>query len=184
MGKLVEEFREIAVIVKSGEKMRLFTTNRFSIRGMVIHLQRYNHDAKIIKMGYLTAQPTVTNEKWIDFKEVDTSGWLLPFVGVSYREMVNEIYKNNLNNAEYPSKSVLRGVNIMGMYPITQLEREIGLELVHPVFVSDEYLIEKQIGEPANVLQWYEGKRISRRHNGELRKGYYLTRNRREGNHE
>lgn len=184
MGKLLEVFPEIGVIVVSNNKMRLFTTSRFSIRGMVIHLQRYNHDARIVKMGYMTGQPTVTNEKWIDYQDVDTSGWLLPFVGVSYREIVNKIYRDNLNNAEYPSKSVLRGVNIMGMYPITQLEREIGLELVHPVFVSDEYLLEKQIGEPANVLQWYEGKRISRRHNGELRKGYYLTRNRREGHHE
>lgn len=174
MGKLNEEFREIAVLVISQGKQRLFTTNRFTIRGLVIHLQRHNPHFYIKEIGYMNDKVTISNREWTDYHSDVPSG-IEPFTDEnSYRELLNMTYANNANMGLYPSKNPFRCKKLTkNTHPITS---KIG-EIKFLTYVDDNFLIDNGM-EPSDILMYFDGKRITRTHNSITKHGYILTNNR------
>lgn len=175
MASISEAFPKIGIIVKTRNKIRLFITERFSIRTFVIHLNRYNPHYQIIDIGYPADNLDIPNNRWLDYSP-KLANCLKPFKfqgEYKYRELLNMEYAKIANNGKFPSRHALNGKPLENyQHPIVDV---IGKEIQHITFVSDELMREHGM-IPSDILLWYEGKQIQRTLNGITRKGYILDR--------
>lgn len=185
--KTIEHNGTISVIVKSGQWWRIFTTESFSIRALVVHLNRYCPDYSIegIRYGEYPLD-IIDNRQWRKINKEDFPvllPYLIPFSkflgtkeailgsNCQYRDAINIYYVACSQNRQYPPKRPFTGV------PVEHIPFEAavayGTVIDHPIFVSDE---ESVYAEPSDILKHYDGKRIERTVRGKKVKGYLIER--------
>lgn len=169
----MKEYTTISTLVRSGNKYRIFQTQAYSIRALVIILRRYSPQAEIINVKYGDfACPCPDWEE--DYEPCQEEENLLPIHSIytreellrsfDYRTAINIHYAYCHQKQKYPSKSPFKGVRPWNK---EEFKQEINK---HPFFIKDE---ENDMG--SDILKYYEGKRIDRLVNGEEVYGYYLT---------
>lgn len=182
--KTIERNGIISAIVRSGDYWRIFTTESFTIRALVIHLTRYCPDYEIMAIRY-GVYPTqlLDNMEWrkLEKEEVTAlSVYFNDFANIGDKEAIigsNAPYRDALNiwyikcaqNREYPSKTPFKGVQIQHI-PF-EAAIEYGTCVEHPFFVSDEDTI---YTSPSDILNHYDGKRLERTIGGRQVKGYLI----------
>lgn len=166
------EYATISTLVKSGEKYRIFQTNAFSIRALVIALGRFSPQAEIIAVKYgrfdcpcpkwdKDYQPCEEENSFPINTKYTREELLRNF---DYRTAINIHYFQCFRDLKYPSKSPFKGVRPW------KVEEFAHKWTGHPFFVRDA-----ENPEGADILRYFEGKRISKYMNGEQVEGYYLT---------
>lgn len=174
--KTVKRYPTISVTVKSGDYIRVYKTNAFTIRALVVMMQRYNPQWEIlaVKNGeFKTDYPNWTHIKeyspeeedhmdLIDHHPLDDKADLLR--NNDYRTAINKYYCICASKGQYPSKSPFKGIRFWAPF-------EFPMKInYHPFFIPDD-----TPGITADVLRYYEGRRLSKMLNGEKVEGYYLT---------
>jgi len=186
----MQKYDPISVLVNSGNKWRVFTTESFTIRPIVNHLQRYNADFNIrkVRYGYFPTEILPNNTSWtkmtlyevndmFDVIDEDTNFDTIPSVpdlkkhlleNYDYRTALSMWYIHCANSHIYPSKSVFRGVKVSDIpdWLITQTGR-----CQRPCFVSDK---DNPYTNVWDILKYYDGRRIDRMINGQKVSGYLL----------
>ena len=186
----MKSYSPMSVLVRSGEYWRVFTTESFSIRPIVNHLQRYNPNYTIIaiKYGYFPSEIIPNNTSWqklTNDEEMATLNIVMeeeifnitPSVPnlkthllehYPFRTALSMFYRYAAERAIYPSKSVFRGVEVSDIpeWLIAQMGRCERL-----TFVSDT---DNPYIEKSDILKYYDGRRIERMINGQKVSGYLL----------
>lgn len=181
----MKKYKQISVIVESCGKYRLFTTESFTIRPIVVYLQRFNPDFSIVfgVYGEITACGEVTNTQWTEKKPLgvkyegetfhthpaecdNLKQYLLE--NFPYRMALNEWYMYCAENGIYPSKQAFRGVTVEKVPE--HIYTVVG-ECERPRFLPDT---ENPCAEKSDILKWYNGKRLEKYVNGYRAEGYFL----------
>lgn len=159
----------ISTLVRCDNQYRIFQTNSFSIRALVIILTRYSPNAEILRIKYGDFQCPCP--KWTEDYEPCSEENCLPIAHkytkadllrtFDYRTAINIHYYQCFVDGKYPSKNPFKGVKCW-------LESDYDTIQWHPFF-----MMENDCGP--NILCLYEGKYINRYLNGEKVKGYYCT---------
>lgn len=174
----------ISVLVRSGEWWRVFTTESFSIRTIVVHLTRYCPDYRIMAAKYGEYKlKKVSNQSWTRLSDDDVDGLGLRFFGEtaqhkeayiwlqdSYRDAVNLWYIHCANSRLYPGKRPFTGVRVPTIPEYAAYT--YGTRVERPFFVSDKESIYKV---PSDINLHYEAKRVDRTVRGESVSGYLVT---------
>lgn len=169
----MREYSTISALVKSGDQYRIFQTQAFSIRSLVIILTRYSPQAKIINIKYgdfscpcprwtNEYQPCEEEENLLPTNTKYTREELLRLF--DFRTAINIHYYQCHQTAKYPSKNPFKGIRL---WHVSEFKHKI---TKHPFFINDE-----ENTEDSSILRYYEGRRISKYINGEKVEGYYLT---------
>lgn len=189
--KTIERNGVISVIVRSSQYWRVFTTESYSIRSLVVHLNRYCPEYQIVAFRYgLFPTRLLSNTEWRkltkaavdelrpffqDFSNIGTKEQIMA-LDAPYRDKINLHYLSCAASRVYPSKRPMRGVAIAYM----PYEASIyGTTVEHPFFVADDETI---YAEPSDILNHYDGKRLERTVCGKTVKGYLIDRCRLEYN--
>lgn len=183
--KTIERNGIISVIVRSFSFYRVFTTESYSIRSLVVHLNRYCPEYQIVAFRYgLFTTKTLSNTEWRElnhYQVADISQYMQDFSRIGskeqimamdapYRDKINLYYLSCAASRVYPSKRPMRGVAIAYM----PYEASVyGTTVEHPFFVADEETI---YAEPSDILNHYDGKRLERTVCGKTVKGYLIER--------
>lgn len=187
----MKKYSPISVLVESGEKYRVFTTESFSIRPITNHLQRYNPDFKIVmaRYGFFPAEIKANNSGWITLTESERANaenmcsndlialkgnygqekereWLLE--SLPYRTALTTWYMYAAQHGIYPQKNPFSGVQVS--YVPEEIVKIIGT-CEHPTFVADK---DNPLERKEDILKWYDGKRIEKYVNGYKAEGYLL----------
>ena len=168
----MKQYKPIVVLVKSDDRYRVFVTKSFTIRSIVVMLQRYNPNYQIQSVSYgeydgpsewSEKKPILTSH--FDVYNDNTEKELLEKFG--YRDAMNYYYIQCAYCNCYPSKRPFRGVK-------TDLPKDNYYygEITYPMFIRDE---ENPYENIEDVLCCYDGQRLDKYINGELVNGYLLT---------
>ena len=181
----MKKYKQISVIIESCGKYRLFTTESFTIRPIVVYLQRFNPNFQIFfgVYGKITTCGEVTNTQWAEkqplgvkyegetfhthpaecdnFKKFALENW-------PYRVALNEYYLFCAKNGIYPSKQPFAGVTVDTIPE--KILNSVGT-CERPRFLPDT---ENPCAEKSDILKWYDGKRIEKYVNGYRAEGYFL----------
>ena len=182
--KTIERNGIISVIVKSGEWWRIFTSEAYSIRSIIVHLNRYCPDYQIMAIRYgfyptkllsnlewrklEKAEVTALKVYFHDFSNIGTKEQILSTTA-PYRDKVNLYYIKCSIERAYPSKTPFRGIAVNSI-PY-EASAEYGSRVEHPFFVADADSI---YTEPSDILNHYDGKRVDKVICGETVKGYLI----------
>lgn len=167
---------QIIVQVSTCAGFRVFTTKSFTIRTLIVHLQRYCGKYDIISVSYGNYYgPSEWSDKLdyipteLELNNTETKQELLE--NHDYRDALNLYYMQCAKNGIYPSKSPFRGIK-------TRLPEDAYVygDIKHPLFVPDN---QSPYHYESNILSFYEGRYISRMVQGEEVSGYLLTSSRR-----
>ena len=171
----------ISILVMSGVYVRIFTTHRFSIRALVNDLRRCNPTFKIVAITDCKVPQTLDylNFGWgiagvgIDILKGEFGGYLIPNDGTPeelirkyrYRLAVNILYSIAANNKREINRNPFVGTKNPDK-PAKPLEFKR-----LPAFISYNDLGEN----PWDILKWYDGRRLRRTIDAELKEGYVIT---------
>lgn len=167
---------QIIVQVSTCAGFRVFTTKSFTIRTLIVHLQRYCGKYDIISVSYGNYYgPSEWSDKLdyipteLELNNTESKKELLE--NHDYRDALNLYYMQCAKNGIYPSKSPFRGIK-------TRLPEDAYVygDIKHPLFVPDN---QSPYHYESNILSFYEGRYISKMLNGEEVSGYLLTSSRR-----
>lgn len=167
---------QIIVQVSTCAGFRVFTTKSFTIRTLIVHLQRYCGKYDIISVSYGNYYGKSEWSETLDYiptelelNNEETKQELLE--NHDYRDALNLYYMQCAKNGIYPSKSPFRGIK-------TRLPEDAYVygDIQHPLFVPDN---QSPYHYESNILSFYEGRYISKMLNGEEVSGYLLTASRR-----
>lgn len=181
------------MVVASNGKVRAFTTQSFTIRPFVVHLQRYSADFTIVALmdGQTPQNAMFSNDEWVNLSS-DTAaeicrqadGWKpLYLIGdkipekshllasEGFREALNMQYVKDAQSGTYPKKRPFEGVIIEE--PIDGMPDANIRHL--PIFLPDN---QSPYSPVADCLRKYDGYRLERLWNGEHVNGYVLTKSR------
>lgn len=184
--KTIERNGTISVIVKSGPYWRIFTTESFSCRAIIVHLNRYCPDYEIVSMRYGEYPiDIIDNKQWRKVSKEDLPV-LLPYfqpfsrigsreallaAGAPFRDIMNLHYIKCSQNREYPSKRPFSGIAVDHI-PF-EAACMYGTKVDHPFFVADDKSV---YTAPSDILLHYDGKRIEKTVQGKKVKGYLIDR--------
>lgn len=190
--KFSKDYEAVSALVRSGDKWRVFITSAsFTIRPLVVYLQRYNPDFEIVavKYGYFPSGIPACNTQWTKLsnsealsmteriaiddvfkKPLDITN-LKPYLleNYPYRKAINLWYWFVAEHAIYPGKNPFKGVKVSNVPE--WLRKQVG-NCEFLTFLSDE---DNPYIEKADILKWYDGRPIERMYNGQKVKGYILT---------
>ena len=167
-----QKYPVISVLVKSGGKYRIFQTNAYTIRSLVVMLQRYNGNYRIVSMKYgeygcpcpnwdAEYEPCEETDLFPSNSAYDEPGDLLR--KYDYRTAINLLYARDSSYGKYPSKAPFKGVKCWRHGECTQFENRR-----YPFFIPcDE--------DNGDCLKYFDGRLISRYIDGEEIRGYYVT---------
>lgn len=167
---------QIIVQVSTCAGFRVFTTKSFTIRTLIVHLQRYCGKYDIISVSYGNYYGKSEWSETLDYiptelelNNTETKQELLE--KHDYRDALNLYYMQCAKKGIYPSKSPFRGVK-------TRLPEDAYVygDIKHPLFVPDN---QSPYHHESDILSFYEGRYISKMLNGEEVSGYLLTASRR-----
>lgn len=166
----------IIVLVSTCAGFRVFTTKSFSIRTLIVHLQRYCGKFDILSLSYGEyhgksewSQELNYIKSDVDVSSDESKEELLKNHG--YRDALNIYYIQCGKKSIYPSKSPFRGVKT----DLPESEYIYG-DIKHPIFISDN---ENDLENPSDILTTYEGRHVTKMVHGEEKSGYILTSSRR-----
>ena len=166
----------IVVQVQINGNYRVFVTRSFTIRTLIVSLQRYAGKYDIISVSYGNYYgPSEWSDKLdyipteLEIDNTESKQELLE--NHDYRDALNLYYMQCAKNGIYPSKSPFRGIK-------TRLPEDAYVygDIKHPLFIPDN---QSPYHYESNILSFYEGRYISKMLNGEEVSGYLLTASRR-----
>lgn len=186
------KYTPLTLVVASNGKVRAFTTQSYTIRPFVVHLQRYSAEFEIIALmdGVTPLDAMFNNDEWVALS-ADTAayicrqadGWKPIYIigsaipqtshllaSFHFREALNLEYIKNATEGKYPTKRPFDGVELD--QPIEDIPTVI---TPIPVFLPDNM---SPYSPVADCLRKYDGYRLERLWNGEPVTGYVLTRSR------
>ena len=187
------KYTPLTLVVASNGKVRAFTTQSFTVRPFVVHLQRYSAEFEIIALmdGVTPQDAMFNNDEWVNLS-ADTAadicrqadGWKPIYIIGSqvpetsrlladyhFREALNLEYIRNAAEGKYPTKRPFEGVELD--QPIDNIPTD---NITHlPTFLPDQ---SSPYSPVADCLRKYDGYRLERLYNGEPVTGYVLTRSR------
>lgn len=182
--KTIERNGTISVIVKSNGYWRIFTTESFTTRALIIHLTRYCPDYEIESIRYGEYDlDIIDNRQWRKVSEEDFPK-LLPYLqpfsrigekyellssGFAYRDALNLYYIKCAQNREYPSKRPFAGIAVDHI-PF-EAAVAYGTVIEHPFFVSND---ESVYENPSDINLHYDCKRIEKTIKGKKIDGYMV----------
>lgn len=187
------KYSPLTIVVASNGKVRAFTTQSYTIRPFVVHLQRYSADFSIVALmdGVTPSNAMFNNDEWVNLSS-DTAaeicrqadGWKpLYLIGdkipqkshllasEGFREALNMQYVKDAKSGTYPKKRPFEGVIID-----TPVDDMPDANIKHlPVFLPDA---QSPYSPVADCLRVFDGYRLERLWNGEHVNGYVLTKSR------
>lgn len=183
--KTIQRNGIISVIVRSGKWWRVFTSEAYSIRSIIVHLNRYCPDYQIVAIRY-GFYPTklLSNYEWLelseeeitelspyfqDFSKVIGSKEYILSLEAPYRDKVNLYYIACSVRRAYPSKRPFDGVPVE--YIPYEASIAYGTSVEHPFFVADA---DSVYSEPSDIMNHYDGKRVQKTVYGQQVSGYVI----------
>lgn len=167
-----QKYPIISVLVENAaRKRRIFQTNAYTMRSLIVMLERYAGDFRIISWKYGNYNCPCPN--WDqNYEPCDEEGLMPASTDLTkaellrkydYRTAMNMVYCLDAFDGRYPSKSPFRGVKVWHRGDHSQFANRR-----YPFFIPCEE-------DGGDCLRLFEGRLIERIIDGEKVRGYYIT---------